>query len=93
MVSQQKAGQWSHQSQLQGHWSTQCWWQVLPHGGGHSVHEWQFEMLLENFTHWHPGILGGILEGFFDNILRKPGKVGAKLSGILLVFEFWCSWA
>jgi hypothetical protein len=36
--------------------------------------EWQFEVLLENCTHWHPGILGGIIEGLFDNILRKPGK-------------------
>jgi hypothetical protein len=39
--------------------------------------EWQFVVLLENRTHWHPGILSGILEGFFDNIFRKASKVGA----------------
>jgi hypothetical protein len=44
-------------------------------------------VLLENRTHWHLGILGGILEGFFDNIFRKPSKVGAQLSEILLVFD------
>jgi hypothetical protein len=38
-------------------------------------------------AHWYPGILGGILERFFDNTLRKPGKVGAQLGKILLVFD------
>jgi hypothetical protein len=47
----------------------------------------RFVMLLENCTHWHPGILSGILEGVFANILRKPGKVGAQLSKILLIFD------
>jgi hypothetical protein len=49
--------------------------------------EWRFVVLLENRTHWHPGILGGNLEDFFDNILRKPSKVGVQLSEILLVFD------
>jgi hypothetical protein len=49
--------------------------------------EWQFVVLLEDSTHGYPGILGGTLEGMLDNILRKPCKVGAQLSKILLIFH------
>jgi hypothetical protein len=80
MLSQQKAGQWSHQvngRDIRVHSvGGKCFFMAVDIQCG----EWRFEMLLENRTHWHPGILGGIFEGVSNNILRKPGKVGAKLS-------------
>jgi hypothetical protein len=61
---------------------------VLLHGSGHLMQGMAIcSASFENRTYWHPGILGGILESLFDNILREPGKVGMQLSEILFIFN------